>query len=298
MIDQEVIDLLKAERSDERLRAARLLARKKDSSNVEIIRDALRAEKNKWVRSALSKALDASEGKETPFLPDTEPELDPEDAQILLQLKSDAVLEVTKRLVHEIRPIMGRLDVWARQEFSGYPSSSTKREWDRLERLMKAIDMLGKAAAPPSLREFDLAQLIADIVNSEVADHRNMKVDLHGPSPCWVRGSSELLDLIISNGVRNAIESVLEIEEHRSIVVTWGETERDNWVSVLDRGKGLPLGIQNIFELGSTTKKGHLGVGLAQAKQASITLRGELRLSPSKGGGAQYEFRWPKLFTN
>lgn len=298
MIDQEIISLLNAGRSDERLRAARLLAREKDSSNIELIRTALRAEKNKWVKSALSKALDASEGKETPFLPDAEPELDPEDAEILLQLKSDAVLEVTKRLVHEIRPIMGRLDVWARQEFSNYSSSSTKREWDRLERLMKAIDMLGKAAAPPSLKEFDLERLISDIVNSEIVDHPNIKVDLHGPSPCLVRGSSELLDLIVSNGVRNAIESVLEIETKRPIVVTWGETDRDTWVSVLDRGKGLPIGIQNIFELGSTTKKGHLGVGLAQAKQAAITLRGELRLSPSKEGGAQYEFRWPKFLTN
>ena len=50
------------------------------------------------------------------------------------------------------------------------------------------------------------------------------------------------------------------------------------------------------IEIGSTTKAGHLGMGLATAQQALISLGGSVRLIPAERG-VRFEMRWPKAIT-
>jgi signal transduction histidine kinase len=103
--------------------------------------------------------------------------------------------------------------------------------------------------------------------------------------------------MALENGLRNAVEATAGHHDDTglpSVVVTWGTTDRDFYVSVLDRGVGLPGGVHRVFDIGSTTKRGHLGMGLALAKQAVRTLGGRVALRPRKDGGVGYEFRWPR----
>jgi signal transduction histidine kinase len=81
------------------------------------------------------------------------------------------------------------------------------------------------------------------------------------------------------------------------IVIGWGETDRDLWLSILDRGKGFPQGFAKLFEIGTTTKKNHLGMGLALARQAALSLNGQITLAPRQPNGAKFEFRWPRNST-
>jgi signal transduction histidine kinase len=160
--------------------------------------------------------------------------------------------------------------------------------------LLNAIDKLGQAASAPVYKEFDFVELLDSIVASE-SDGKTVKIEMAGPKPFVKIGSRELVQLIVSNSIRNAIEATEELNVSDSIVLSWGETDRDFWLAVLDRGVGFPHGFSKAFEIGTTTKKNHLGMGLALAQQAALSLNGNITLSPRKPNGAKFEFRWPRV---
>lgn len=284
--------LLGSKTSDDRLRAARFLAHQGSAEDIQVIQIALREESNRWAKSAMRKAISALRNDPTP--PEISIGVEGEDERGIEQIYADAVEETTQRLVHELRPVVGRLDVCASREIPNYASSRTKAEWTRLRDLLSAIDKLGQAAAPPVYAEFDFVDLLERVVSSE-RDGVQSQVEMAGPRPFIVLGSAELIELIVSNAVRNAIEASEEPGSAEPIVVSWGDTDRDYWLSILDRGRGFPHGFSKIFDIGSTTKKGHLGMGLALARQAALSLNGHLSLAPREPIGVKFEFRWPHM---
>jgi signal transduction histidine kinase len=121
-------------------------------------------------------------------------------------------------------------------------------------------------------------------------------MSLAGPSPFVAVGDRGLVELALRNGVINAVEATREIDagdDDHSIVVNWNKTDRDYWVAVLDRGPGIPERAAAIFDFGTTTKEGHLGMGLALAIRAARSMRGDLSIATRETEGARYELRWP-----
>jgi len=288
----DALKLLTSEAADDRLRAARILAHNGQVEDVELLQATLATETNRWAKSALRKAILAltDGGQQTPIHIGVEDEED----RMIEEIHAAAVEETTQRLVHEIRPILGRLSLYASQEVQEFEKSKTWIEANRLEQLIAAIDSLSQAASAPAYTEFDLAALIDQIVKSESSKVR-IKVEQAGPKPRVIKGARNLIGLIIGNAVRNAIEASDQVSADEPVVVNWDSTERDHWVAVLDRGPGLPVGSHRAFEIGSTTKKDHFGMGLALAKQAALSLNGTLDLAPRSPGGARFEFRWPQV---
>ena len=111
-----------------------------------------------------------------------------------------------------------------------------------------------------------------------------------------ITSDPRLLQLAICNGVRNAIEAVIESgsNDPHAVVVTWGETDVDYWITIIDRGPGVVGPIGPAFDIGKTTKQGHSGFGLAIARQAMETLSGHVTLQPAVSGGTHYVLRWAR----
>lgn len=288
----DALKLLKSEAADDRLRAARVLAHNGEAEDVELLQATLAVETNRWAKSAIKKAMLSvtDGGQQTPIHIGTEDEED----RMIEEIHASAVEETTQQLVHEIRPILGRLKVYASQEIQEFEKSKSWVEANHLEQLISAIDSLSQAASAPAYAEFDLAALIDQIVKSETAKV-GIKVEQAGPKPRVICGSSNLIRLVIGNAVRNAIEASEQVSAKDPVVVNWESTERDHWVAVLDRGPGLPVGFHKAFEIGTTAKKGHLGMGLALAKRAALSINGTLDLAPRSPTGARFEFRWPHV---
>jgi signal transduction histidine kinase len=162
--------------------------------------------------------------------------------------------------------------------------------------MLEAIELLGRAAAAPSARDFDLAELIREV--TELASVEGMSVELAGQSPHIIQSDPSLLGIVVRNAIANAVEATRALKRRSSsnqrIVVSWGETDRDYWVGVLDWGVGLPAQSSSIFEIGTTTKQGHLGMGLALVHRSSLTLHGRVRIEPRPEGGTVFELRWPR----
>jgi signal transduction histidine kinase len=77
----------------------------------------------------------------------------------------------------------------------------------------------------------------------------NFTIEAIGPNPLVINSSNELIELIIPNAIRNSIEASREGTNNR-IAINWGDTDKGYWISILDEGIGLPVGMQNVFELG------------------------------------------------
>jgi len=291
----EALAALQSRALDIRLEAARALITLAKPEDVAVMQTALASESVVWVQSALKRALLRLSRSGTELREDNElEEIVP--AEAAAQIRTIAVNNVTRQIVHEIAPIVGVLRVHAEVEVANYSESSTHQQIERLSSWLDALNRLSSAAVAPKLAEFDLAETIRSTADEETVG-RHSRVDLAGPSPLLLVGDRSLVELALSNGIRNALEAVEQTngdEDLSPIVVSWGETDRDFWITVLDRGMGPPGAASRAFEIGSTTKKGHLGMGLTTARQAIQSLGGEVNLTTrGEGGGARFELRWP-----
>ena len=277
-----------------RLKAARFLARNSKKSDLDVLRNALRKEAVSYVRTSLELAIKrasksiSSEG----IIALEEIEI---PADVRAQLHSKAVEEVTRLLLHEIASPVGLIASAAAREVPAYEHSKTKRHVDSLKRIFEAIEQLKIAAAVPTPNEFDFAEMLSVLV-SEVVGSSSVEVRKHGPKPTMITSDPSLLRLAVSNGIRNAVEAVQSSQgnDAHPIIVTWGETDIDIWIAVLDRGPGMVGPAESAFGIGKSTKQGHSGFGLAIARQAIETLGGSCTLQPAMEGGARFEVRWER----
>ena len=78
------------------------------------------------------------------------------------------------------------------------------------------------------------------------------------------------------------------------MVMNWGTTDVDSWLTILDNGPGLSDRVRDPFQFATTTKRAHLGVGLTITRRALSSLGGRGPSSePPETGGALFEVRWP-----
>jgi signal transduction histidine kinase len=180
------------------------------------------------------------------------------------------------------------------REISGYESSRTKELHDLLDQVLGAIATLSRSTAPPRYSEFDIGELAHSYVVAENPD-KNVEIQVAGLRPHIVKGDATLVGLALRNGLKNAIEatSIVNKEDRKPIIVTWGETDIDYWAAIVDRASGLPRDTRHVWEIGTTTKQGHLGMGLAIAKSAVDSMGGKIELFARDDGGTRFEFRWP-----
>jgi signal transduction histidine kinase len=289
---EEALTSLKSGSPHERLRAARCLLSNSEASDLDLLKTTRSSEADFYVRATLDMAIsrlsDSSQnsGTASPSEPDF-----PEG--LLRRVKARAVEWVTALLLHEVASPFGLVANAASRELQNYEASSTKRHIERVQRIFDGIEQLRKATATPRPEHFDLDELISQIIGEDCSG-KGVEATPYGPKPFMVRTDPNLLRFAISNGLRNAIDASLEPSATKSypVVVTWGETEVDYYLAIIDQGPGLVGPVEAAFEAGKSTKPGHSGFGLAIARQAMETLDGLVSLSSSKGGGARYELRW------
>lgn len=285
---------LESENPTERLEAARFLAANAAREHETAIRKALASENVRWIRGALRRALarvspDSADDEKTATL-----DRDDIPARFVAQVHAEALETTAAQLIHEIEPILGSIRMAASQEVPEFQDSRTKKSLDRFDDLLEALSRLRKAASAPKIDEFSLDELV-DRAITEVNAPTAVTILRAGPLPCVAEGDATLISLCVSNGLRNAVEATQATGNtlDAPITVTWGTTDIDSWVAILDSGIGFKGNLKRAVDIGTTTKKGHLGMGLAIANQAIGSMSGQLLLVPNERG-VRFEIRWPK----
>jgi signal transduction histidine kinase len=286
---------LTSESAKVRLEAARYLADHAGPQDEAPLREALARERIQWIRSALRRAIARVSPQTTnePF----ERSIDRDDlpAGFAAQVHAEALETTASQLMHEIEPLLGSLRVAAMEEVSGFDESNTRRALDRLDDFLAALSRLRKAASAPKGEEFSLDETIQRCIH-DTPIPEGAQIQRSGPQPCIVEGDSSLISLAFSNGLRNAIEATVAAGGNPAdhpIVVTWQTTNAECWISIVDVGIGFKGNLERAFQIGTTTKPGHLGMGLAIADQAVASMGGRVMLVPNQRG-VRFEMRWPK----
>lgn len=297
---------LKSGSAHERLLAARHLLRSAKREDLLKIEEALARENVLWTKTALQdvaeKLRSAHEAqaleKSDALLPALKGVTNAVTDEYLNDLHANAVKETTSLLLHEIEPVLGVLSVYANKEVASYESSKSRVQIDRLNELLGTIAGLRKVSMAPSMREVELSGLINEVCNAE-ATGKTVQVHLAGPTPFGIIGDRARIWVAVTNGLRNAIESTLSVpaEVQQPIVVNWQQTPDEYWIAILDSGLGMRSNLSRVFDIGSTTKASHLGMGLPTAQQALATLGGSVTLTARDSGGAKFEMRWPRYKT-
>lgn len=288
---EAALERIQSSSLSERLIAARYLAIYAEAEHLPVIRRAIAKENVSWVKRALEEALLRCQVENAAV---SDEEAQPIPGEVLDQLNSRALETTTAQIIHEIEPLIGRLKLAASEELSNYETSHTARAIERIDSFLAALARLRKAASAPKLDEFSLDELVHDVVRDNQNSDR-VVFQVSGPEHCIVVGDRSLIQMCVSNGLRNAIEATEALEDKKAhpILVTWSSTDVNNWVSIVDVGIGFRGNIQRAMDIGTTTKSGHLGMGLAIVSQSIASMSGLLLLVPNTRG-VRFEVQWPK----
>jgi len=293
---EQLFRRLRSDNATERLEAARFFAVHAVSAHEQELREALARENVHWIRTALKRALarmspdDESDGAAKSV------DVDDNPARFAEQVYADALEEAASQLIHEVEPLLGALRLASEREVADFEESRTRQHLDRLDQLLDSFSRLRRAAGAPRIEQFSLDEVVQRCIQ-EVIVPEGVLIQKAGVQPCVVDGDTTLISLCISNGLRNAIEATSAVAAGNlsslPIIVAWGHTDVDCWVSIVDVGIGFKGNLERAFAMGTTTKTGHLGMGLTIAKQALSSMSGQLLLVPNPRG-VRFEMRWPK----
>lgn len=207
-----------------------------------------------------------------------------------------ATRTVTERILHQLNPLIGDIEQTAQVEISHYEKSKTRIAIGQIQLQAMAIVKLYNASKPASIEEFDLAASVRNCLPHDL-DHQRCRISFAGTQPTMVQGDPALIAVAVTNILRNAIEASLPVagdSQKPPIIVNWGMTDRESWISVIDEGIGFGGNIAGAFEIGSSTK-GHSGHGLPAAKAAMQSLSGKIEMIPQEDKGCVVNLSWPVL---
>jgi signal transduction histidine kinase len=282
----EAAALLQSESSHDRRLGARFFESNSSPEHRSLLTERLAVETDTWTRRALVRGLEAvDQSSRSQTDTDEEEAFDGEGDATFLQ----ALGRATNEVVHELRPILGILRVAAAREIKNYEGSRTRVQVDRVSAALRAFDEINKASELVSRELIDLSQVVGAVLE----EFAGLNVEPAGPPALSVNGNAGLIEMALRNGVRNAVEATSQTGSLEPVVVSWNRSDGEAWISVLDRGSGLPDRRTHIFRIGSSTKKGHLGFGLALARRCAKSLHGVLTVRSRDGGGTAFELRWP-----
>ncbi len=157
----------------------------------------------------------------------------------------------------------------------------------------------GKAEEPPpSLSVVYLADIVADVIDSErlAAGDHDLSFAEDVPGTMTLRADSEQLFRVISNLVRNARQAIMAHGTPGEISVHAREDDTGWTIIVRDTGPGLPPKAQEhlftAFQGGA--RRGGAGLGLAISAELVRGHGGSLRLLDTGPDGTAFEIRIPK----
>lgn len=292
---EEALENLRASSAHVRGQAARVLGDVGRRSDLKRLRMAQREETVTYVDYALQETIRRLAHEQAPMPSTDEAEIISEDVR--KQIYGKAMEWITGFLLHEISSPIGLVRLASKRELGEHwEGSATQRHLESVTRVFEAIELLKNAASVPRPQEFDLAALVDELLEAYEPAVREW-ISTIGARPFLVKSDPSLVRMVVTNGIRNAVEAqqaaTVQPNAH-DVTISWGDTDVDYWLAVMDHGGGINGPIETAFEIGNSTKKDHIGFGLAIARQAVETMIGSLTLAPAKQGGALYTARWRK----
>ena len=294
---EEARALLEDSAPRHRLKAARALQSLAIADDYQLLRDHINREPDAHVRRALVRVVHRIHPDQRKADVPIEDAVEQAQQDLIEDVWAEATEEIASIFVHEISPLVGAVTEAARSDLgNAFESSDTARTTERLTEMVELLVELRRAASAPDISEFDLTDLVMQVVADE-GFAQDERVHPARDDPVVISGATNAVRIALANGLRNAVEAIDDRgdPEKGEVVINWGATDTDAWATVLDNGVGLPEGSHRVFDFGSTSKpkSEHFGFGLSISSQAMQSAGGSLELTPRGAGGTSLLVRWP-----
>ncbi len=148
---------------------------------------------------------------------------------------------------------------------------------------------------PPKFREVDPVALLEGvlILFKSSLKEKNVELKRQFPAvPLAVQADPELLEQVLINLLKNAMEAVATTAEPKIGVSVSKNEEGVLAIQIADNGPGIPLALQEqIFVPFFSTKNEGSGIGLSLCRQIVQMHKGKLSVVSAEGGGAVFTIR-------
>ncbi|WP_420788881.1 sensor histidine kinase [Shewanella algae] len=201
-------------------------------------------------------------------------------------IKSQAISENIGQIIHELEPIVGALELAARREVPDIAISKTMKNISILKEMLEVFDTWRKAEKTPVYKTVNVYQLISEEL--EKLDTKEYQVNLLVEVGFLFETDEFMLRTILSNGLRNAFESMSEVSgrEVAPLIISAGVGDDFYWLSIVDDGIGLSKDFSKLASNRFSTKSGDRGFGLGIIMRMVKALKGSVDLKESNPNGA------------
>lgn len=184
-------------------------------------------------------------------------------------LGSDQV-DIAALVRHELSPAVGWIRLAADSEIGAFGASKTNDAVRKLQRRIDGLVAIIKSSEDLNLQRFSLPVLLtenwpdagkAPVVDPSAEDETIDIVTDEG-----------LFSVLLSNVFQNAIDASIDATGEAVAQVTWGYTDRNYWVRVANPFKGNRFSLEDVLEVGSSSKMAHQGQGLSLIKMVAARL--------------------------
>jgi nitrogen fixation/metabolism regulation signal transduction histidine kinase len=234
-------------------------------------------------------------------------ELEKSAAKLAQSEREEAWREMAKQVAHEIKnPLTPmRLTVQSFQrKFDPMDPNVKQKMNDYSETLIQQIDTMSAVASAFSnfasmpaqqnetLNVVEVVELAMDIFNEEYIEFKS-----DSPEIISIIDRTQLIR-IITNLAKNAIQSIPEQQEEKSVVVRIRKEANNVLITVADNGIGIqPKDISRIFEPKFTTKSSGMGLGLGIIKNIIENYKGTITFESEFGKGTTFTVSFPIINT-
>ncbi|SMY06374.1 sensor histidine kinase [Flavimaricola marinus] len=151
---------------------------------------------------------------------------------------------------------------------------------------------------PPSLARVQLADIVADVIDSErlAAGEHDLSFSEDIPAGLTIRADGEQLYRVLSNLVRNARQAIVASGDPGEICISAQEDDEAWWILLTDTGPGLPpKAKEHLFQpFQGGVRKGGSGLGLVIASDLLRGHGGQLELRRTGPDGTEFAICLPK----
>lgn len=186
--------------------------------------------------------------------------------------------DIAALIRHELLPAVGWIRLAADDEISGFPTSKTNEAVKRLQRRIDGLTAVirSESAVTPSV--LTLPNAIFDCW-PDPSSAPVIEPPIGGDS-IDITTDEGLFVLMFSNILQNAIDASLDDAGGPHVTITWGYTDQSYWVRITNPFRGDRFTLDEVVDLGRSSKTAHQGHGLdlvrriAQRLDLSISLDG------------------------